>query len=119
MVNCLSIFCFLLVCVTQVHANPSHAVLSQEAIAEIPFDDGMDENGQLDEQAMLFKQQWLGKHITMRMGGIKQTEHYAWCQPAIKGARAQSIVTGKLISRPRGGSGGNMLILNHCKLLKK
>lgn len=109
----------MLACATLVYASPNSNVLSADALSQIPFDDGFNDQGDPDEQAIRFRQEWQGKQITMVMGGVKQTENYAWCDPAIKGARPQSIVTGKLISRPRGGSGGNMLILNHCKVLKK
>jgi len=90
-----------------------------EELGAIPFDDGLDENGNLDEQAKDFQKNWRGKRITMTMGGIKLSENYAYCSPKLKGTRPETIVQGTLVSRPRGGSGGNSIELKDCKMIRK
>lgn len=92
---------------------------SDEEIGAIPLEDGMDENGNPDEAAVLFVQKWKGVPIVMVMGGVKLTENYATCSPGLRGARPQSVVKGNLVGRARGGSGGNPVDLTNCMIIKK
>jgi hypothetical protein len=92
---------------------------SDEDIGAIPFEDGLDESGNPDAQSIEFAQKWKGKTIVMLMGGIKLSENYATCTPRLKGARPQSMIKGNLLSRMRGGSGGNPIDLTNCMIVKK
>jgi hypothetical protein len=94
-------------------------VWSNEEIGAIPLEDGMDENGNPDEDAVLFVQKWQGIPIVMVMGGVKLTENYATCTPGLRGARPQSVVKGNLAGRMRGGSGGNPIDLTNCMIVRK
>jgi hypothetical protein len=103
---------------TLAYAN-EYRLLSNEEIGAIPLEDGMDEQGNPDEGAVMFVQKWKGMPIVMVMGGVKLSENYATCTPGLRGTRPQSVVKGNLASRMRGGSGGNPIDLTNCVIVKK
>ena len=95
--------------------------LTERDVPNIPFSDRIDDQGNPDKDSQDFIKNWQGKTITLRFGGIKLGENYVTCSPQLKGygrIKPETLVTGTLISRDVGGSGGNPIGLKNCKLVK-
>ncbi len=84
----------------------------------IPFSDGVDENAQPNAEAKDFEKNWKGKRVSLKYGGVKVSYDFAVCRPNIEGLNPNSIVTGVLVDRPLGGSGGNPIFLKDCNVEK-
>jgi hypothetical protein len=114
----LSVFALAQVCIA---AQPdlSKPLTTSEEVGAIPCEDSPN-----DKEAAEFEKNWKGKTISFtgqvnRGGGISINEYYVTgCAAVVKQAKPGAIltVTGTLISRNRGGSGGEPVELANCRL---
>ena len=94
-------------------------ILSDDEVGQIPFSDrDYTKSDPVVDHNADFDKNWKGKTISLKYGGIKVSENVVFCEPEIKGLNPNSIVTGVLVDRPTGGSGGNPIELKDCRVEK-